>query len=67
MLYLEQKIEKYHKDAKKSDVLIDGNVDTNYIYEVASYDQYNYLEETLQEIIGTKVSKKEHAKITHTT
>ena len=60
-------LEKYYKDGKTSDVLIDGNVDTNYIFEVASYDQYNNLAETLQEIVGIKVSKKGGAEITETT
>ena len=60
-------LEKYYKDGKTSDVLIDGNVDTNYIFEVASYDQYNNLAETLQEIVGIKISKKGGAEITETT
>ena len=60
-------LEKYYKDGKTSDILIDRNVDTNYIFEVASYDQYNNLAETLQEIVGIKVSKKGGAEITDTT
>ena len=59
-------IERFYKDGKISEALIEGNIDTN-LFEAALYDQYNILAETLQEIVGIKVSKKEGAKITNTT
>ena len=61
-----KKNERYYKDGKISEALIEGNIDTN-LFEVASYDQYNNLAETLQEIVGIKVSKKEGEEITDTT
>ena len=51
-------LEKYYKDGKNSSVLVDGNADIPYVFEVASYDQYGNLAETLQEVVGIKVSYK---------
>ena len=59
-------LEQYYKTGSKVD-LINGNADTNYIFEVASYDQYNNLAETKQEIIGLKVNYKGGEEITKTT
>ena len=58
---------KYYKDGKTSAVLVDGNTDTNYVFEVASYDKYNNLAETVQEVVGIKVSLKGGEEITKTT
>ena len=50
-------LDQYYK--KNSDTeLLDGNADENYIFEVASFDQYDNLAETYQEIIGLKVDYK---------
>ena len=51
-------LEKYYKDGKSSAVLKDGIADKNYEFEVASYDKYNNLAETLQEVVGITVSLK---------
>ena len=51
-------LEEYYKDGKSSAVLIDGNADTNYVFEVKSYDQYNNLAETIQEVVGIQVAYK---------
>ena len=48
-------LEKYYKDGKSSAVLLDGPADKNYEFEVASYDKYNNLAETLQEVVGITV------------
>ena len=40
-------LEQYYKDGKNSSVLLDGNADIPYVFEVASYDQYDNLAETL--------------------
>jgi hypothetical protein len=43
-------LSKYYKSGN-SEVLKDGNTDSNYEFEVASYDQYNNFAETKQEIL----------------
>ena len=50
-------IDKYYKD-KTNNELLDGNTDKNYIFEVASYDEYNNLAETKKDIIGLKINLK---------
>ena len=60
-------LEDYYKDGKSSDVLKDGTVDNPYVFEVASYDKYGNLAETLQEVVGIKVSKKGGDEVEDTT
>jgi len=48
-------LENYYIPNSKTQ-LLDGNADNNYIFEVASYDQYENLAETKQEIIGLAVT-----------
>ena len=48
-------LDKYYKD-KSNNVLLDGTAGKNYVFEVASYDQYNNLAETIQELVGIKVA-----------
>ena len=50
-------LEKYYKTNSNVE-LLDGNADMNYLFEVASYDQYNNLAETKQDTIGLKVTYK---------
>ena len=50
-------LEQYYKQNSNTE-LLDGNADENYIFEVASFDQYDNLAETNQEIIGLKVDYK---------
>ena len=59
-------LKKYYKPNSDTE-LIDGNADNNYIFEVASYDQYNNLAETKQETIGLKVTLQGGAEVTKTT
>ena len=59
-------LESYYEDISKN-VLKEGNTDNNYIFEVASFDQYNNLAETKQEIIGLKVNYKGGEEITKAT
>ena len=49
-------LKEYWKEPTSSKVLKDGTADDNYVFEVASYDQYGNLAETLQEIVGIKVN-----------
>ena len=60
-------LEKYYKDGKSSAVLLDGTADKNYEFEVASYDKYNNLAETLQEVVGITVSFKGGDEVKKTT
>ena len=48
----------YYKDGKNSSVLKDGYADEPYVFEVASYDKYGNLAETVQEVVGIKVNYK---------
>ena len=50
-------LEEYFQNITKNE-LKNGTADNNYIFEVASYDQYNNFAETKQEIIGLKVILK---------
>jgi len=50
-------LEEYYKSGSNTE-LKDGNADTNYVFEVASFDQYNNLAETIQDNIGLKVTYK---------
>ena len=50
-------LEQYYKKNSYTE-LLDGNADENYIFEVASFDQYDNLAETKHEIIGLKVDYK---------
>ena len=50
-------LEEYFKSGSNTE-LKDGNADTNYVFEVASFDQYNNLAETVQDTIGLKVTYK---------
>ena len=54
--YSTQILEKYWKDPKSSEVLVDGTADTTYVFEVKSFDKYGNLCETIQEIVGISVS-----------
>ena len=49
-------LQPYWKDGKNSSVLKDGYADKDYVFEVASYDQYGNLAETVQEVVGIKVN-----------
>ena len=46
---------KYYKEGKNSSALKDGNADEDYIFEVASYDQYDNFTEILQEVVDLRV------------
>ena len=59
-------IDKYYKD-KTNNELLDGNADKNYIFEVASFDEYNNLAETKQDTIGLKINLKGGKEINETT
>ena len=59
-------LEKYYKKGSNEE-LLDGNTDTNYIFEVASYDKYNNLAETKQEEVGIKITLKGGEEINKTT
>ena len=59
-------LEEYYKEQSDTD-LLDGNADNNYIFEVASYDQYHNFAETIQETIGLKVTLKGGSEITKIT
>ena len=48
-------LEEYYKNIS-TEVLLDGNADKNYVFEVNSYDQYNNLAETVQEVVGIQVA-----------
>ena len=50
-------LEKYYKKGSKTN-LLDGTADEDYPFEVASYDQYGNLAETIQEVVGIKVALK---------
>ena len=50
-------LEEYYKNIS-TEVLLDGNADKNYVFEVNSYDQYNNLAETVQEVVGIQVAYK---------
>ncbi|MBR3661202.1 MAG: hypothetical protein IKN63_04835, partial [Bacilli bacterium] len=50
-------LEKYYKSNSNTE-LLDGMADITYQFEVASYDQYNNLAETNQELIGLKITYK---------
>ena len=50
-------LEKYYKNGSNNE-LLDGNTDTNYIFEVASYDKFDNLAETKQEEVGIKITLK---------
>ena len=52
-----QILEKYYKEGSTS-VLLDGTADSNYIFEVASFDKYENFAETIQEVVGIKVTLK---------
>jgi len=49
-------LKEYWKEPTSSKVLKDGTADDNYVFEVASYDKYGNLAETLQEVVGIKVN-----------
>ncbi|MBP5446141.1 MAG: hypothetical protein J6Y28_08225, partial [Acholeplasmatales bacterium] len=49
-------LEKYYKDGKTPDYLVDGNADKPYSFEVKSFDQYNNLAETVEKDLDLKVS-----------
>ncbi len=59
-------LENYYKDGKSSAILKDGTADKNYEFEVASYDKYNNLAETLQEVVGIKVKYEGKEEISKT-
>ena len=59
-------LEKYYKDGSKTN-LLDGNADTNYVFEVESFDQYDNFAETLQEVVGVKVALKGGEEVTKLT
>ena len=46
---------KYYKQGSTTN-LLDGNADENYIFEVESFDKYNNFAETIQDIVGIKVT-----------
>ena len=48
-------LDKYYKD-KSNNTLLDGIAGQNYVFEVASYDQYDNLAETIQEVVGLKIA-----------
>ena len=50
-------LDKYYKPNSDTE-LKEGNSDSNYIFELSSFDQYNNLAKTVQETIGLKVSLK---------
>lgn len=50
-------LEKYYKTNSNVE-LLDGNADLNYLFEVASFDQYDNLAQTNQDTIGLKVTYK---------
>ena len=58
---------KYYKDGKNSSVLKDGNADEDYVFEVASYDQYDNFAETLQEVVDLRVKYEGHDEVKKTT
>ena len=47
---------EYWKEPTSSKVLKDGTADNNYVFEVALYDQYGNLAETLKGVVGIKVN-----------
>ena len=51
-------LEKFFKNVNNSEVLLDGNADKEYVFEVPLYDQYNNLPETFQEVVGIKIDYK---------
>ena len=51
-----QILEKYYKDGKTPDYLVDGNADSPYSFEVKSFDKYNNLAETIEKDLDLKVS-----------
>ena len=51
-----QILEKYYKDGKTADYLVDGNADKPYSFEVKSFDQYDNLAETIEKDLDLKVS-----------
>ena len=55
-------LEKYYKEKQNSKILIDGTTDKDYQFEVASYDQYNNLAETKQEVVEIKINYKLEAR-----
>ena len=59
-------LENYYKDGKSSAILKDGTADKNYEFEVASYDKYNNLAQTLQEVVGIKVKYEGKEEISKT-
>ena len=54
--YTSQILEQYWKESTSSKVLKDGTADSNYVFEVKSYDKYGNLCETKQEIVGITIS-----------
>ena len=50
-------LEKYYQKGSSVN-LLDGTADSNYFFEVASFDQYNNLAETVQKVVGIKVTLK---------
>ena len=50
-------LDKYYKKGSTTN-LLDGTADSNYIFEVASFDQYDNFAETIQEVVGIKVALK---------
>ena len=59
-------LSKYYKNGSNEE-LLDGNTDTNYIFEVASYDKFDNLAETKQEEVGIKINLKGGEEINKTT
>ena len=59
-------LKKYYKEDSETD-LRDGNADETYVFEVESYDQFDNLAETKQEVIGIKVSYKGGDEVKKTT
>ena len=57
---------KYYKEGSETE-LKDGNADETYVFEVESYDQFNNLAETKQEVVGIKVTYKGGDEVKKTT
>ena len=48
-------LKKYYKEGSTTN-LLNGKADENYVFEVESFDKYNNFAETIQDIVGIKVT-----------
>ena len=46
---------KYYKEGSNTN-LLDGTADSNYVFEVESFDKYDNFAETVQDVVGIKVT-----------